>query len=99
MGCVDIRVNLSNKQFDSDREQVVECACQAGADWLVLTGTDLSESESVLALARQYPDLCVSTAGVHPHDAKDFVEDDSDRLRSLLAEPSGLGSGQANMLY
>jgi Tat protein secretion system quality control protein TatD with DNase activity len=27
--------------------------------------------ESVLALARQYPDLCVSTAGVHPHDAKD----------------------------
>ena len=52
MGWVDIGVNLSNKQFDSDREQVVERACQAGADWLVLNGTDLSESETVLALAR-----------------------------------------------
>ena len=41
MGWVDIGVNLSNKQLDSDREQVVERACQAGADWLVLTGTDL----------------------------------------------------------
>jgi len=69
VGWVDIGVNLSNKQFDSDREQVVERACQAGADWLVLTGTDLSESESVLSLARQYPDLCVSTAGVHPFQA------------------------------
>jgi TatD DNase family protein len=49
VGWVDIGVNLSNKQFDGDREQVVERACQAGADWLVLTGTDLSESESVLA--------------------------------------------------
>lgn len=31
---------------------------------------------SVLAFAKQYPDLCVPTAGVPPHDAKDFVEDD-----------------------
>lgn len=36
MGWVDIGVSLSNKQLDSDREQVVEHACQAGADWLVL---------------------------------------------------------------
>ena len=57
MGWVDIGVNLSNKQFYGDREQVAERACQVGAYWLVLTGTDLSESESVLALARQYPDL------------------------------------------
>ena len=43
MGKVDIGVNLSIKQFDGDREQVVERACQAGPDWMVLTGTDLSE--------------------------------------------------------
>ena len=99
MGWVDIGVNLSNKQFDSDREQVVERACQAGADWLVLTCADLSESESVLALARQYPDLCVSTAEVHPHDAKDFVEDDLDRLRSLLAEPQVVAVGECGLDY
>lgn len=43
MGSVDIGVNLSNKQLDSDRKQVVKRACWADADWLVLTGTDLSE--------------------------------------------------------
>ena len=44
MGRVDIGVNLSNKQFDSDREQVFERACQSGVDWLV-PGTDLYERE------------------------------------------------------
>jgi hypothetical protein len=33
----------------------------------------------VQVLARQYPDPCVSTAGVHSHDAKDFFWDDLDR--------------------
>ena len=42
---MDIGIKLSNNQFDSDREQVVERAYQAGADWLMLTGTDLSEKE------------------------------------------------------
>ncbi|GAA5218631.1 TatD family hydrolase [Corallincola platygyrae] len=99
MGWVDIGVNLSNKQFNADREQVLARARQAKIDTLILTGTDIGESQQVLALSKQYPDLCVSTAGVHPHDAKSFVAEDLETLRGLLAEPEVVAVGECGLDY
>ena len=45
----------------------------------MLTSIPSCLKESVPALAGQYPDLRVSTAGVYPNDAKDFVENDLER--------------------
>ena len=67
-----IGVNLSDKAFDKDRDQVMERAIAAGVETMILTGTSLAESEKVLALANQYAQHCFCTAGMHPHDAKSF---------------------------
>ena len=48
---IDIGLNLSNPQFDADRDTVVQRAHDAGVEALILTGTDLSESQAAAQLA------------------------------------------------
>lgn len=64
----DIGVNLTSSQFAKDRDDVVACAFDAGVNGLLITGTNLRESQQAQKLARQYSS-CWSTAGVHPHDS------------------------------
>ena len=61
----DIGVNLTSSQFAKDRDDVVARAFDAGVNGLLITGTNLRESQQAQKLARQYSS-CWSTAGVHP---------------------------------
>ena len=82
---IDIGANLSHESFAGDLARVLEDARQAGVAGIVVTGTSAAASERALALARANPGYLYSTAGVHPHDAKDFAEADLERLRALAA--------------
>lgn len=94
---IDIGVNLSNKAFARDREQVLERAINAGVKQLILTGTSLAESHQVLELSLQYPEHCYCTAGVHPHDAKDVKPENIKDLRMLLQEDKVVAVGEAGL--
>ena len=65
----DIGVNLTSSQFAKDRDDVVARAFDAGVNGLLITGTNLRESQQAQKLARQYSS-CWSTAGVHPHQRR-----------------------------
>ncbi|WP_448549479.1 TatD family hydrolase [Thalassotalea fusca] len=66
---IDIGVNLTNSRFDKDRNEVIDRAKQAGLSALLVTGTNISESEKAAKLCQTDPQFLYSTAGVHPHDA------------------------------
>ncbi|WOH36079.1 TatD family hydrolase [Thalassotalea fonticola] len=65
---IDIGVNLTNSRFDKDRENVINQAQLAGVTKLIITGTNVVESQQALDICQHYPNL-FCTAGVHPHDA------------------------------
>ncbi|MGI9275376.1 MAG: TatD family hydrolase [Endozoicomonas sp.] len=94
---VDIGVNLTDKQFNHDREEVLERAVEAGVDTLILTGTSLSESIQALELANRYPEHCYSTAGIHPHDAKSATELCFSELKSLYREEKVVAVGETGL--
>src|SRR5262245_28198311 len=87
---VEIGVNLGHRQFNRDRDAVVERAVAAGVTRLVVTGTNLNSSREALALARRRPGTLWCTAGVHPHNAKECGPDTLRELRALLAEPEAV---------
>ena len=60
----DIGVNLTSSQFAKDRDDVVARAFDAGVNGLLITGTNLRESQQAQKLARQYSS-CWSTAGAY----------------------------------
>lgn len=81
----DIGVNLTNSQFDKDRAAVVENAALAGVENFVITSTNVSETRKAIELLEQYPNL-YSTAGCHPHYAKDFQSDHIEFLKQIYLQ-------------
>ena len=70
---IDIGANLAHDSFDADRADVVARAIAAGVSRFVITGSSEQGSRDALSLAKQYPGVMVSTAGVHPHHASDCL--------------------------
>ncbi|WP_432758889.1 TatD family hydrolase [Escherichia coli] len=50
----DIGVNLTSSQFAKDRDDVVARAFDAGVNGLLITGTNLRESQQAQKLAHQF---------------------------------------------
>jgi len=72
--------------FDRDREAVIARAQAAGVKTLIITGNDIESSSEAAAFVREKAHLnCKATAGVHPHNAKDWNDKTLARLEELAA--------------
>lgn len=98
---IDIGVNLSNKRFHADTRALLERAKQANIIHLILTGTNIEESEAVLSLCTDYadehPNMLFSTCGVHPHDAKYFSSETLGQLKSMASHPAVVAIGETGL--
>jgi TatD DNase family protein len=68
---VDSHAHLDGKQFDSDREQVIARAREAGVRAIVAIGNGDGppELDHGIRLAEQHP-FMYATIGIHPHEAR-----------------------------
>jgi len=96
---IDIGLNLTHESFAHDREALLDRAAAVGVTHMLITGSDVPHSEAALHLAKQYPDRLRSTAGIHPHHAKDFNDERLPALRTLLANPLVLAVGECGLDY
>lgn len=92
----DIGVNLTSSQFAKDRDDVVARAFAAGVKGMLLTGTNIHESQQALKLARRYPH-CWSTAGVHPHDSSQWSSASEDAIIALANQPEVVAIGECGL--
>lgn len=84
---IDIGANLTNKRFTKDLPEVLGRAKQCGLSKIIVTGTNITESQSALALCQDYPDILSATAGVHPHDAGSVDDNYIEILTQLGQSP------------
>jgi TatD DNase family protein len=96
-GLVDIGANLTHKTFDGDLDQVLARAAAAGVHRMVVTGADIASSRAALALASAHPDRLRSTAGVHPHHAKDCDAHTLAAIEELAARPEVVAIGECGL--
>lgn len=75
MQLCDIGVNLTNNRFNDDWENTIQRAIDVGVEKLVITGTDIAESKDALLMSESWPKHCFATIGIHPHYAKDAVDE------------------------
>ena len=92
----DAGVNLFSAQFDEDRPQVIQQAAAQGVDQLLLISSDLAETQLNLECCQQQPG-CVTTAGVHPHQAARVGPDWLDQLSLLLQQPKVVAVGECGL--
>ena len=96
---IDIGVNLTSKQFQSDLPAVIERALGADVRYLIVTGLTAPLSQAALSLARTRPSALCSTAGVHPHNARTFDRHVHAQLRNLARCPEVVAVGECGLDY
>jgi TatD DNase family protein len=80
--------------YEGVDEDVIAEAKAVGVGRLITVGTNLASSRAALHVARRHESVW-STAGVHPHDAKDGIEG----IEALLAEPEVVAVGECGLDY
>lgn len=95
----DIGLNLAHDSFDGDRERVMADAWDAGVRFAVITGSTLASSRAAVDLVRARPQFLRATAGVHPHHAREFHENDAPALADLAALPEVGAVGECGLDY
>ena len=94
---IDIGVNLTNARFDKDRAKVIERAKLANIKSLLVTGTNVVESQKALSLCHDFPQFLACTAGVHPHDADNVSDDYLSQLRTLAKDEHVKAIGECGL--
>ena len=92
-----IGINLTNKQFAGEYDEVIDRAISAGVEQILLTGTSVRSSKEALALTEEYPETLFATAGIHPHDAKTMNAESIKILAALLKEKKVVAVGECGL--
>jgi TatD DNase family protein len=98
MNLIDSHCHLDFSQFDSDRDQVLARARQAGVTALVNPGADMPSSRRAMALAQEH-DPVFAAVGIHPHDASTLDDKNLDELARLAANPKVVAIGEIGLDY
>lgn len=94
---IDIGINLTNKQFQNDTQNVIQNALDADVRQMILTGTSVRNSEMAAQIAKEYPGVLYATAGIHPHDAKHFDGQSIPKLKTLLLQDHVVSVGECGL--
>ncbi len=94
---IDIGVNLTGSSFARDLDAVIRRAHDAGVHKMVVTGTSLEHSGKARMLAKKYPGVLYSTAGVHPHHAKECDDRTLGSLEEMAQQPGVVAIGECGL--
>ena len=84
---IDSHAHLELPEFDSDRDEVIARAKEAGVDAIVTIGIDLDDCLKAVEIADRY-DMVYAAVGIHPHEVKVIDRQTYDRMRDLAARPT-----------
>jgi TatD DNase family protein len=95
---IDTHCHLASEAYDSDRQEVLERAWAAGLSHIVVIGESPVAADAALELAASNPRLS-ATAGIHPHDARDWSPESASWLARMLADPRVVAAGEMGLDY
>lgn len=74
---IDCGANLTNKKFFKDLDQVIHRAQDSGVRKILVHGSNIKNCKEALRLTRIYPGIIYSSAGIHPMDSKNVIDEPS----------------------
>ena len=95
---VDTHCHLFFDEFKNDIEGVISRANELGVTSFICVGTNITDSIESYKLAKKYINI-YSTAGIHPHDAKEADDNYANELRNLLLNHKVVAVGEIGLDY
>ena len=94
----DTHAHYSSRAFDADRFALLDSLPDKGVVGVCEQATHSGDAPRVLELAHRYP-WVYAAIGIHPHEAKGFVEDDLQRLADWSKEEKVVAIGEIGLDY
>ncbi len=82
----DTHAHLYLEEFDSDRQQAVSRALDAGVKYIFLPNIDSGSIKAMQDAGCRWPDICYPMMGLHPTSVKANFRDELDIVRKYLAD-------------
>ena len=95
---IDTHCHLADQAYEADRTAVLERAWAAGVSRVVVIGESRATAERALELTAGQPGL-VTTAGLHPHEARHWDAATAEWLRGILRNPRVVAVGETGLDY
>lgn len=98
---IDSHAHIEGKEFDADREAVIQRALDAGVETIVCVGNGEVAADSHAAafrLADRHP-FIYTTVGVHPHEARLLDDKLYAQLMQLSQHPKVIAWGEIGLDY
>jgi len=97
---LDSHCHLTAGEFDLDRKEVLDRACNAGVDAFIAIGSGYGIDGNARAVEMAAADSRVyATVGVHPHEACDLDDEGRGLLEALMARPRVVAVGECGLDY
>jgi TatD DNase family protein len=93
---IDTHAHVGRPEFDSDREEALERARDAGVVLVVEAGTDARSSRAAIELARRVPGVRAAV-GFHPCDVRGDRISEMAEIESLADEPEVVAIGETGL--
>jgi len=95
---IDTHCHLDFKDFESDRDLVIERAKRADVGAIINVGASMTGTKESIALAERY-DFIYAACGIHPHDADRVTDDDLNSFHDLLDNKKVIALGEIGLDY
>jgi TatD DNase family protein len=95
---IDTHCHLTDAAFQPDRSAVLERAWSAGLSRIIVIGESPASADAALELAAGDSRI-LSTAGIHPHDARTWTPEAETWLRNRLTDPRVVAVGEMGLDY
>lgn len=94
----DTHAHYDDKQFDEDREQLLDSMRAGGVGTIVNASATVESWDKVLELTREYP-FVYGMIGVHPDEVGALDEEKFARMERLLQEEKAVAVGEIGLDY
>ena len=83
---IDTHSHIYGLEFDTDRDEVVGRAREAGVEAIFLPNINAETIQPMLQLCGQYPGYCFPMMGLHPEDVKEDFSSVLARMHEILLQ-------------
>jgi TatD DNase family protein len=92
----DTHTHLSDTQFDTDRQDIIDSFCAEDIAGIIEVGTDITDSTFAAKLAVENHRV-YAAAGIHPHEASKANADYLDALSDMLCQKKVVAVGEIGL--
>lgn len=97
MEWIDVHTHLN--MLEKSPEETIKAARNVGVERIITIGTEPEDHDIVESIAAKHFPVVACTLGVHPHEAKKWTEDVSNKIKTKLNLPHVVAVGEIGLDY